>query len=273
MSTPRVAILAGLFIAGGLTGAGGTAVLTGAERTVDLVAGEHIVSQQPGSEMGPNGGLAVTIDVYNPEERSVNVEPVAIGGWEVITDLAETITAKGRSWTAISFEVTPDCKGEAAGTLDLATDDAASELALTDEAVTMLTSWRGTYCGAGGMTLEPAVEARSWEGDTFVLDVRVPGHGRPGLGELTIEAVSAGVPYAVEAEGLPATLPVDGSITLTTRWTFDCDPDPAVLADPVGPGGEAPYEAMYLTTPDDIQIHADVSPWLNVAPRGCDDAQ
>ncbi len=261
MTTPRVAILAALFITGGLTGAGSAALITADDLDpVDLVAGET-----PRWEMGSDGGLAITIDVYNPYERDVGVEPLAIGGWEAVGGSSDSINVAPRRWTAVTFEVIPDCEAEVGGSLDVAVRGVARGLKLTDQVVRTLDRPRQWYCGGDGIVLEPEVEARSWDGDAYVLDVRIPGHGRAGLGALTIVEAAAGAPYMVETDALPITLPVEDSITLTTRWTFDCEIDPADLAEPMIPGGVITYDAVYLITPDKLRIHADVSAWLRIA--------
>jgi hypothetical protein len=100
------------------------------------------------------------------------------------------------------------------------------------------------------------------DGDSYTIDIRLPGHGRTGLGDLALVEVDAGAPYAVEANGLPVILPVAGSITVTTRWTFECDPSAVDFAEPVVPGGAVPYEAVYLATEDGVLVHADVTQWL-----------
>ena len=101
--------------------------------------------------------------------------------------------------------------------LDVAVRGVVRELELTDAVVSILDRPRQWYCGGDGIVLEPEVEARSWDGDAYVLDVRIPGHGRAGLGALTIVEAAAGAPYMVEADALPIALPVEDSITLTTR--------------------------------------------------------
>lgn len=271
MTTPRVAILAGLFVAGGLAGAGGVALLTVNDaESVALIAGEQAMFGQ--GDVGPSGGLEITIDVYNPHERSLSVEPLAVGGWETIDGPSAPVNAAPHVWTAVPLEAIPDCEGDVEGTVAAAVDGTVRELELTGEVVGYLDQQRERHCGVDGIVLRPTIESRSWDGDNYILDVRVPAHGRQGLGDVTIDAIRAGVPYAVEADGLPATLPVEGSITFTTRWTFDCDPEASDFTGSFRPGDVAPYQAMYLTTRDDVQIYADVSFWLSTARlRACPD--
>lgn len=235
MRTPRVAALAALFAIGGVAGASVTGLLTSeGSEPVALVAGQVVAEPSDG------GGLAVTLDLYNPTGRTVIVDLLAIGGSEVMTDGSAGHALAAHGWTAMTVEAMPECNDSVGASVDLAGDGVDERVPLSEAAVIQLSSVLRPYC-EGPIELDPVVVAATADGEGYRVDLQLPGHGRKALGGVPLEDVAIGQFFmvsTVHVEELPAMLMWDEPLDLVTHWTFDCDdnvfgPDASLVLDSV----------------------------------------
>lgn len=226
MTTPRALVLAALFIAGSVAGAGAVALASSTSspppRLVTATFG-------PNYELSSDGAIALTVDVFNPSDDDLPVTVTSIAGWPVPEGTLSKQVLAGRSWTQIEVNAALDC---AATPSDLIELDAGSELLVVSLEPAIhdhLSFVHGEHCGSGRQVrVETEVESVSNVGDGLRIDLRLLGHGRQPIGNLQITDARTSLPgSSVTLVGLPAELGVDGSIVLTTHWTVH---DACVLA-------------------------------------------
>jgi hypothetical protein len=165
----------------------------------------------------------LTVDVFNTADRELTARPVSIGGWPI--DDAEPASLTARSWTPIRLTAVPDCEREPTTIFDLSIGGRPVAADLPSYAGEMLAYLRLDHCGTSRqLFVEPSIEATSADDAGLLIELRVPGHGRRRVGDVTITAIASEMlGVVVESDDFPATLPVDGALTLVTRWTVaDC---------------------------------------------------
>ncbi len=222
MSAPRALVLAALFTAGSVAGAGAVALASSTSSPPPrLVTG---LMFGPDYELTPDGAIRLTVDVFNPSDDDLPVTVTSIAGWPVPGEALSTQVLSARSWTPIEVNAVLDCAATPADFIEL---DAGSELldvSLEPAIHGQLSFVHGDHCGSGRqIRVETEIESVSDVGDGLRIDLRLLVHGRQPIENLQINDARTSLPgSSVALVGLPAELGVDGSIVLTTRWTvFD----------------------------------------------------
>lgn len=222
MIAPRALVLAALFVAGSVAGAGAVTLASSASTPPPrLVTG---LMFGPDYELTPDGTITLTVDVFNPSDDDLPVNVISIAGWPVPEEASSTQVLSARSWTPIEVNAVLDCAATPSDSIELDAGSDSLDVSLEPAIHGQLSFVHGEHCGSSRqIRVETEIESVSDLGDGLRIDLRVLGHGLRLVGNLQINDARTSLPgSSVALVGLPAELGVDGSTVVTTRWTvFD----------------------------------------------------
>jgi hypothetical protein len=238
-----------VFALGAAAGAGVVgSVSSAASPSPNLVAGNGItVNYDPMAD----DSIAVSIDIYNASDHDLTALPTLVAGWAVAGDEPAPQVLFARSWTALSVSALPVCDEPLTDVVVIEADATQYQVATGPHLVEQLSYLRQNYCGLGShVFIEPEPVSTSVEADALRMDLRMPAHRRPMLGEQLITGALSQTPgFTAEADGVPATLTADEPLAVSVLWQIqDCQTAAESVTGP----------SIAFTTDDDVVVES----WL-----------